>query len=82
LSARGSIGLGRYHASGILNSDTAQDARVNEFRDGLRELGYVEGQNLAITYRSADGRLDRLPTLTDDLLASNVDVIVAIGASV
>jgi putative ABC transport system substrate-binding protein len=81
------VGEGQYRTAkvprvGILNSDTAQDARVNEFRDGLRELGYVEGQNLAITYRSADGRLDRLPTLTDDLLASNVDVIVAIGASV
>jgi putative ABC transport system substrate-binding protein len=73
---------GKVPRVGILNSDTAQDARVNEFRDGLRELGYVEGQNLTITYRWADGRLDRLPTLTDDLLASNVDVIVAIGASV
>jgi putative tryptophan/tyrosine transport system substrate-binding protein len=67
---------------GILNSDTAQDARVDEFRDGLRKLGYVEGQNLLITYRWADGHLDRLPALADDLLASHVDVIVAIGASV
>ena len=67
---------------GILNSDTAQDARVDEFRDGLRELGYIEGQNLLITYRWAGGRLDRLPALADDLLASHVDVIVAIGASV
>jgi len=59
-----------------------QDARVGEFRDGLRKLGYVEGQNLLITYRWADGHLDRLPALVDDLLASHVDVIVAIGASV
>ena len=81
------VGEAQYKAGkvprvGILNSDAAQDARVSEFRDGFRELGYVEGQNLAITYRWADGRLDRLPTLTEDLLASNVDVIVAIGASV
>jgi ABC-type uncharacterized transport system substrate-binding protein len=73
---------GKVPRVGILNSDAAQDARVSEFRDGLRELGYVEGQNLLIIYRWADGRQDRLPALADDLLASNVDVIVAIGASV
>jgi len=73
---------GKVPRVGILNSDTAQDARVGEFRDGLRELGYVEGQNLLIIYRWADGHQDRLPALADDLLASNVDVIVAIGASV
>ena len=74
--------VGKVPRVGILNSDTAQDARVGEFRDGLRELGYVEGQNLLIIYRWADGHQDRLPALADDLLASNVDVIVAIGASV
>jgi putative tryptophan/tyrosine transport system substrate-binding protein len=73
---------GRIPRVGILNSDTMQDARVDEFRDGLRKLGYIEGQNLLITYRWADGHLDRLPALVDDLLASHVDVIVAIGASV
>lgn len=67
---------------GVLNYAAAQDARVNEFRDGLRELGYVEGQNLAITYRWADGRLDRLPQLAAELVASNVDVIIAIGPAV
>jgi len=67
---------------GILNYAAAQDARVNEFRDGLRELGYVEGQNLAITYRWADGRLDRLPELAAELVTSNVDVIIAIGPAV
>ena len=49
---------------------------------GSASLGYVEGQNLLVTYRAADGRLDRLPALADDLLANRVDVIVAIGASV
>ena len=67
---------------GILNYAAAQDARVTESRDGLRELGYVEGQNLAITYRWADGRLDRLPQLAAELVASNVDVIIAIGPAV
>jgi putative ABC transport system substrate-binding protein len=82
LAAEAQYRAGKVPRVGILNSDTAQDARVDEFRDGLRKLGYVEGQNLLITYRWADGRLDRLPGLADDLLASHVDVIVAIGASV
>jgi putative tryptophan/tyrosine transport system substrate-binding protein len=55
---------------------------VSEFRNALRELGYLEGQNLAITYRWADGRLDRLPELAAELLANGVDVIVAIGPAV
>src|SRR5262245_56667621 len=67
---------------GILNYAGAQDIRVREFRDGLRELGYVEGQNLAIAYRWADGRLDRLPELASELVAANVDVIIAIGPAV
>ena len=67
---------------GILNYADAQDANVNEFRNGLRELGYVEGQNLAITYRWADGHLDHLPEMAAELVASGVDVIVAIGPAV
>lgn len=67
---------------GILNYAAAQDARVTEFRDGLRELGYVEGQNLATTYRWADGYLDRLPQLAGELVAAKVDVIIAIGPAV
>ena len=82
LAAGAQYRAGKVPRVGILNSDTAKDARVDEFRDGLRKLGYVEGQNLFITYRWADGRMDRLPALVDDLLASDVDVIVAIGASV
>src|SRR5262249_51561407 len=47
------------------------------FHRGLRELGYVEGQNVIIVYRSADGRFDRLPELATALVRENVDVIVA-----
>ncbi|MGH7798381.1 MAG: ABC transporter substrate-binding protein [Candidatus Binatia bacterium] len=50
-------------------------ARTETFRQGLRELGYVEGQNIAIEYRFAEGKLGRLPGLAAELLRLNVDVI-------
>jgi putative ABC transport system substrate-binding protein len=49
-----------------------------ELRDGLRELGYVEGQNIAFEFRSAEGKLDRLPELASELVRLKVDVIVAL----
>ena len=49
-----------------------------ELRDGLRELGYVEGQNIALEFRSAEGKLDRLPELASELVRLKVDVIVAL----
>src|SRR5262245_50563161 len=48
-------------------------------RDGLRDVGYTEGQNLVIEFRSADGHFDRLPGILAELIRLPVDVIVAIG---
>ena len=55
--------------------------RLEAFRQGLRELGYVEGKNIVIEYRYAEGNIDRLPTLLDELIRLKVDVIVASGPS-
>src|SRR5262245_22622135 len=54
-------------------------AHLDAFRNGLRELGYVEGQNYTIEYRSADGRADRFPDLAAELVRLGVDLIVARG---
>ena len=49
-----------------------------ELREGLRELGYVEGKNIAFEFRSAEGKLDQLPDLASELARLKVDVIVAL----
>src|SRR4249920_3445330 len=61
---------------------TANAARVEAFRQGLRELGYVEGKNIAIELRSAEGEQDRLPALVAELVRLKVDIIVSAGPSV
>jgi len=52
-------------------------ATVDPFRRGLRDLGYVEGRDLIIEYRSADGNQARFPSLASDLVRLNVDLILA-----
>jgi putative ABC transport system substrate-binding protein len=66
---------------GILigSSLSANAARIEAFRQGLRELGYVEGKNFVIDFRSAEGKFDRLPDVADELVRLKVDVIVTTG---
>ena len=65
---------------GYLSSGSATSIprNVEEFRQGLRELGLVEGQDIVIDYRFAEGRFDRLPDLAAELVRLKVDVIVAV----
>jgi putative tryptophan/tyrosine transport system substrate-binding protein len=57
-------------------------ARREAFRQGLHELSYVEGKNIVIEWRSADGKLDRLPALASELVRLKVDIIVTSGGAV
>ena len=65
---------------GYLSLGVARQAWVAAFRDGLRELGYVEGENLIIEQRYAEGQVERLPALAAELLRLKVDVLVAAPA--
>ncbi|HEU4343027.1 MAG TPA: ABC transporter substrate-binding protein, partial [Candidatus Binatia bacterium] len=56
-------------------------ARLDAFRQGLHELGYVEGKNIVIEYRYADGKLDRVPALAAEMVRLNVDVILTGGSA-
>src|SRR5438093_637746 len=62
---------------GYLATVLAASPHLREaFRQGLRDLGYVEGRNVVIEYRDAEGKLERLPTLAAELVALKVDAIV------
>src|SRR6476646_2634076 len=61
----------------IGSSPSANAARIEAFRQGLRELGYVEGKNIFIEWRSVEGKSDRLASLAAELVRLKVDVIVA-----
>jgi putative tryptophan/tyrosine transport system substrate-binding protein len=61
------------------SSLAALSARIEAFRQGLRELGYMEGKNIVIEYRWAEGKIERFPDLATELVHLKVDVIVTAG---
>src|SRR5262245_19522155 len=64
-----------------LVSSSSHASRVAAFRVGLRDLGWIEGRNLVIEFRWAEGDYDRLPALAAELLRLNIDVLVTHGAA-
>jgi putative tryptophan/tyrosine transport system substrate-binding protein len=60
----------------IAGSPTSMETRIKAFQQKLRELGYMEGQNIVVEYHYASGNSDRITALTDDLVRSKADVIV------
>jgi len=72
---------GKVPRIGFLGNSTAalEENLVGPFREGLRDLSYVEGQNILIEYRWAEGKYERFPALIAELIASKVDVIVTAG---
>ncbi len=76
--AAGAQSAGKLHRIGFLGNSTAtlEANLVGPFRESLRELGHVEGQNIVIEYRWAEGKYERFPALIAELLAQRVEVIV------
>jgi putative ABC transport system substrate-binding protein len=70
--------IGYLNSSG---SSRSSDATLAAFRQGLSQAGYVEGQNVAIEYRSADDQYDRLPAMAGDLVRRHVIVIATVGSA-
>jgi putative tryptophan/tyrosine transport system substrate-binding protein len=81
LAARAQQQAGKAPRIGFLGLTSPSDrpSLLAAFRQGLRELGWVEGQNIVIDYRFAEDRLDRLPDLAAELVRLKVDIIVSVG---
>src|SRR5262252_7460356 len=65
---------------GCLYATSLSSTRIKAFRQGLRELGYVDGENITIEWRSAEGEYDRLPRFAAELVRLKVDIIITGGA--
>jgi ABC-type uncharacterized transport system substrate-binding protein len=72
---------GKVPVLGFLHVGSAEAFVVTAFRQGLKDTGFIEGQNVAIEFRWADGRYDRLPALASELVRRDVAVIFAAGGS-
>ena len=72
---------GREYRIGVLDTiaEPANKANMEQLRKGLKDLGYVEGKNLRIEYRTAEARNERYPALAAELARMKVDLIVASG---
>jgi ABC-type uncharacterized transport system substrate-binding protein len=70
----------KVHRIGRLSSESVNPANLEAFRQGLRDLGYVEGRNLVLELRYAEGQEERLPALAAELVRLPVEVLVATGA--
>jgi putative tryptophan/tyrosine transport system substrate-binding protein len=64
----------------IAGSSATQATRIDAFRQGLRDLSYVEGKDIVIEYRYAEGKLERLPSLAAELIRLKLDLIIAAGS--
>ncbi|HME60721.1 MAG TPA: ABC transporter substrate-binding protein [Candidatus Binatia bacterium] len=63
----------------VASNSFANSDRIAAFQNGLRELGYMEGKNIIVEYRQAEGKLERLPKIAAELVGRHVDVIVTAG---
>jgi putative ABC transport system substrate-binding protein len=72
---------GKVYDIGYLANSAGIESREEAFRQGLRELGYIEGQNIGIEWRFSKGKLDRLPDLAAQLVRLKVDLIIAVGVN-
>ena len=70
---------GKVYRIGLVGLDAAEVPGHMALRKGLRDLGYEEGKNLVIEFRGADGRYERLPSLTAELVGLKVDVLITNG---
>jgi putative ABC transport system substrate-binding protein len=72
---------GKIPTIGFMRGGSPTDPEVEAFRQGLRELGYVEGKNIIIEFRNTEGKTDRFAGVAAELVRMKVDVIVAAGGS-
>src|SRR5215471_567253 len=72
---------GKVPTIGFMRGGSPTDPEVDAFRQGLRELGYVEGKNIIIDFRNTEGKTDRFAGVAVELVRLKVDVIVAAGGS-